>query len=228
MASPWGRPCHAAAGMAQRMDEAHHAAGQCCAGDGRCQRHMQPGLGIPAIFHSPLYIFADEPEGCRSMGRGEGVALQAGIRLHCVDEGIHACGRRHPGREGKRHPGIDDGHIRQEMLADELHFHAPRLIPDYGYTGGLAACACCGRDGDKRHTAATGKDICPHVLLQPAALAEDDLHTLGRIQHTAAPQSHNAIAPSLPERRRSLLHHRHSGIRGHMAEDTGKRHARLP
>jgi hypothetical protein len=116
------------------------------------------------------------------------------------DEGLDAVGQRvepgggvEPLRHGDQQPGIDDGDVRDQRAAHDRDLGVPLGVGDDAELRDVGARPRRGRHHDQRGDR-VGDPVDALVVQDPATVAGQQGHALGRVDHRAAAQAQHDVA----------------------------------
>ncbi len=184
----------AAERVADGVHRADHAVAERRAGHAR--RHGHVGAHVRGVAaDGDGQLFDDDPHGGEGEGVAQRVVLVAGAGLDGVAERVQPGGCGHARRQRLRHARIEERRVGHHVGGDVLQLDAPVRMADDGHGRALAAGSGGGRHGDERHALAARQVFAAHQaedVVRP--LADQQVDALGRVQHRAAAERHDAVA----------------------------------
>ena len=124
--------------------------------------------------------------------QGEIGVVDGGVRFDGVRQGVDAAVGRHLRRTGVRQQRIDDCDARPHEIAEDADLHVLIGVGQHGGGGHLGAGAS-GRRHAKNGRDGTGNFVVADIVVQGAAVSDDDRGGLGEVHVAAAAEAKDGV-----------------------------------
>ena len=208
----------AAQRVADGVHDAHHGVRERRARHKRSQRQAGARFGVGAVAAGRGQVRRDQLDRLRGERVGHGVLLDGRVRLDGVGERVHAGGGRQLRRQRRGERGVEDGHVRHQLVRGERQLRMLVRVGHHGDQRHLAAGAGRRGHGDERRQVG---------LQNLRALQRGEVHALAgqrrgralrRIDDRAAADGHEPVAAAFGVQARHLVYHVHRRVGRHLVE----------